>query len=222
MISLEEIKKASYVVILTSNDSFADASALYTHILREHKKVSLVCKTQDVDNSFSFLPWFDKLRGLEPSSADLVIDMDLESESLYKLFKSNALTINVKIATALYAGLLKSFDGFLSNSVDGTTFALASELIELGADYKSCHKFMLKRASLSTLRLKANMLKSMVLINSSKAALFSITPNDLEVSGADLTDAYIVMQEALSLPYVELAILIDDKNEVLKLITEEI
>ena len=222
MISLREIDRAKYIVILTSKNSFADASALYTYILRLHKKVSIVNESQNIDTKLSFLPWFDKLRNIVPSSADLVIDLDLEKESLCSLFKSNAITINQKMATALYAGLLQRFDSFVSGGVDGTTFALVSELIKQGADYKLCNKFMMKRTSLSTLRLKAVMLKNMLLINDSKAALFYLSDDDLNASGADLDEAYEIMKEGLSLPYVEMAILISSEKRILKLITEEI
>lgn len=222
MISLADIDKSKHIVILTSSDSFTDASALYTYVLRLHKKVSIVCESQDIENRFSFLPWFDKLRDIVPSSADLVIDLDLEVESLCELFKSKNISINQKMATALYAGLLESSDGFLNSTVDGTTFALASELIDSGADYKLCSKFIRKRVSLATLRLKAVMLKNMILINDAKAVLFQISEDDLISTGVSLKEAYISMEEALQLPYVEMTILLNSENEVLKLITEEI
>ena len=222
MISLADIDKAKHIAILTSGDSFADASALYTYVLRLHKKVSIVNESQDIGSEFSFLSWFDKLRAVVPSSADLVVDMDLEKESLCSLFKSQNITINKKMATSLYAGLLKRFDGFLESSVDGTTFAFVSELIKQGADYKLCNKFIMKRVSLSTLRLKALMLANMILINDAKATLFCLSDNDLNSSGATLSEAYEIIREGLHLPYVEMAILISSENEILKIITEEI
>lgn len=222
MISLEEIDSAKHIVILTSSDSFAEASALYTYILRLHKKVSIVCELGNVDNALSFLPWFDKLRNIIPGSADLIVNMDLETEPLYKLFKSNEITINTKMATALYAGLLKRFDGFTSSDVDGTIFAMVSELIERGADYRLCNKSIMNRVSLSTLRLKAVMLKNMILTDASKTAQFVISDDDLKSSGADISEAYEIIKEALHLPYVEKAILKNSNNEVLKLIMKEI
>ena len=222
MISLEAIDNAKHIVILTSNDSFADASALYTHILRLHKKVSIVSEPQTVKSAFSFLPWFDKLRNNIPSSADLIIDLNLEKESLYKLFKINNISLNKKMATALYAGLLKRFNGFSGNDVDGIVFALVSELINQGADYKLCNKFIANRVTLSTLRLKAIMLSNMILTDTSKTAQFIITDDDLKSSGADMSEAYEIIKEALNLPYVERAILQNSNNEVLKLINKEI
>ncbi len=222
MISLEDIDKAKYIVILTSNDSFADASALYTYILRLHKKVSIVCESKKIENRFSFLPWFDKLRDIVPSSADLIIDFGSETESLYNLFKSKSIDINKKMATALYAGLMQRFDGFLSNDINGTIFADVSELIKHGADYKLCNQSIMKRVSLSTLRLKAIMLKNMILLDSLKTAQFVINDDELKSSGADLSEAYEIMKEALKLPYVKKAILKNSNNEVLKSINKEI
>ena len=222
MISLEAIENAKHIVILTNSDSFADASALYTHILRLHKKVSIVSESQNVDNGLSFLPWFDKLRNIVPSSADLVIDLKLETESLYNLLKLNAINLNEKMATALYAGLVQRFDGFLSSDVHGTIFADVSELIKQGADYKLCNQSIMKRVSLSTLRLKAIMLSNMILVNDSKEALFIVSENDLKSSGATLGEAYEIMNEAMNLPYVESAILKDSDNKILKIKMKEI
>ena len=222
MISLEAIENAKHIVILTSSDSFADASALYTHILRLHKKVSIVSESQTVENGLSFLPWFEKIRNITPSSADLVIDLDLETESLYNLFKLNEITVNTKMATALYAGLLQRFNGFISSDINGTIFADVSELIKHGADYKLCNKSIMNRVSLSTLRLKAIMLKNMILTDASKTAQFVISDDDLKSSGADISEAYEIIKEALSLPYVERTILKNSDNEVLKLINKEI
>ena len=106
--------------------------------------------------------------------------------------------------------------------VDGTVFADVSDLIEQGADYKLCNKSIMRRVSLSTLRLKAMMLKNMILINDSKAALFCVSEDDFKASGADLSQAFEIMREGLHLPYVEMAILLDSENRVLKLIIEEI
>jgi len=222
VVLLEDIDRAKHIVILTDSDTFADASALYTYILRLHKKVSIVSKSKTIDSGLSFLPWFDKLRDIVPSSADLVVDLSSVREPLYDLFKSNNITINNKMATALYAGLLKRFDGFLSNDIDGMVFADVSELIKQGADYKSCNRSIMNRVSLSTLRLKAIMLSNMILTDASKTAQFVIYDDDLKSSGADISEAYEIMKEALNLPYVERAVLKNSNNKVLKLKMKEI
>ena len=220
---LDGIDKAKYVMIVADAKYLCEASALYTHVLRLHKKVSLVCKTKNISHKLSFLPWFEKIKTSKTESADFVIELNNSSIELYDLFKNNNIKINPKMATALYGGLLLETEGFSNTKVNGTIFALVQELIECGANHKICSDFLLKSTTLSSLRLKSMMLKSMILENSAKAAVFSIYNDDIKSSGAILENCDEVLKEALKLPHVELSVLLDaDKEfEVLKLIYKE-
>ena len=220
---LDGIGNAKYVMIVADAKNIPSASALYTHILRLHKKVSLVCKSQNINSNLSFLPWFEKIKSEKIKSADFVIEMNYSCIELFNMFENNDIKMNKKIATALYTGLLQESNGFLNYAVDGTIFAAAKELIDLGADYKTANNFVMKRTTLCAIRLKALMLKNMKLHNYSKAAVFCISSDDLKSTGAQLEDCDESMQEALMLPYVELAVLLDLDNEyeVLKLKIKE-
>ena len=90
---LDEIDNAKYVMIVADAKSLPSASALYTHILRLHKKVSLVCETKNIDNKLSFLPWFEKIKSTKMSSADFIIELDSGSVELFNLFKNNDIKI---------------------------------------------------------------------------------------------------------------------------------
>ncbi len=221
---LQEIDAAKHVMIVTNAKNLAGASALYTHILRLHKKVSLVCQTENISQNLSFLPWFDKIKSEKIASADFIIEFDFSSIELYDYFKSNAIKINSKMATALYGGLLQESDGFLNSRVSGMIFAMSKELIDCGADYKICNEFIMKRTTLAALRVKAEMLKNMTLQNSAKAALFCICDDDIKSTGATLQDCEDALKEALKLPSVELAVLLnaDKEYKLLKLIYKEI
>ena len=221
---LDEIDNAKYVMIVVDAKSLPSASALYTHILRLHKKVSLVCEEKNIDNRLSFLPWFEKIKSNKVSSSDLVIELKNSSLELFNLFKNNNIKINKKMATALYAGLLQESGGFLNSNINGTFFAMAKELVECDADYKTCSSFIMKRATLGALRLKAIMLERMILQNSAKAAVFYIYNDDLKSTGATIEDCNQALKEALMLPYIELSVLLDAdrENEVLKLKVKEI
>jgi len=221
---LDGIDNAKYVMIVADAKNLSRASALYSHLLRLHKKVSLVCESKNIDNKFSFLPWFEKIKSSRVSSADFIVELNCNTLELYDLFKNNGVKINPKMATALYCGLLVDTDGFLNNAVSGTIFAVAKELIECGADYKTCNNFIMKRTTLSALRLKAIMLKKMLLQNSAKAAVFYICDDDLKRAGATLEECDEILQEALMLPHVELSVLLnlDDEYEVIKIKVKEI
>ncbi len=229
---IEVIHKAKHIVVTVPSNptasSVGSASALYTYILTLHKKVSFFCPTKDIEGRLSFIPWFDKIKSSFPSSANLVISFDffekqsnkLSSEceffnidekkpieSLFHLFKENRITINKKMATALYSGLLFETDNFLNGIVNGTIFAIAKELIESGADIKLCNKFITRYVTLGAFRLKAMMQNKMLLIKNAKIAMFIIKDSDIKATGAIETDCEMALKEALSLPTVEVALL---------------
>jgi len=77
---VSRIDSANHVVVIShinpDADSISSASAMYTYLLQKHKKVSWYCKSENISNNLSFIPWFEKIRNNFPSSADLVISLD--------------------------------------------------------------------------------------------------------------------------------------------------
>ena len=219
---LQEISSAKHIEIEVQEDSLALGSAIYTYILTRHKKVSFVCKAKEINLKYSFLPWFEKIRTINHSSADLNIKINNSCLELFDTLNSLNIKINPKMATALYSGLVLETQNFSNLKTNGTFFATASELIESGADYKLCIKYLVKRVTLSELRLKAIMLKKMTIKESVKIAEFRITEDDLKSSGASLIDANKVMKESLGLGYIIKAILLDEDNKIIKTIEKEI
>ena len=253
---IQRIDAASHIVVIAhvnpDADSIGSASAVYTHLLRLHKKVSFFCASKNINQKLSFIPWFDKIRDSFPSSADLAISLDcgdknrlgvdlkcdlinidhhesnikfgqynlIDSNSisttkvLFDFFKENKISINKKMATSLYAGLLDDSDGFLSDMVDGMIFAVVGELIDSGADYKLCNKFIKKHQSLAALRLKAMMLLDMKLHSSARVAFFIVDNEDMKKSGAVGEDCEIALEESLFLPTVEVALLLKQNKDL--------
>jgi bifunctional oligoribonuclease and PAP phosphatase NrnA len=235
---MQRIDKANHVVLVAqinpSADSLGAASAMYTHLLRLHKKVSFFCATKNIHSKLSFLPWSEKIRNSFPSSADFAIyvgcenDLQLEknikycvlhseilstSQMLYNFFAENEITFNKKMATALYAGLLEDTNGFLSDTLDGTIFAAVKVLIEAGAEFELCNKYIMQYQSLSSLKLKALMLNNMRLINDAKVAVFLVSDEDMKKTGAMTEDCENALREALFLPTVELSLLVKENKD---------
>lgn len=212
LIPIDKIIEASHILIRTNSESFSNASVIYSYILTHHKKVS-ISHEKSIDINLSFLPWFDKLRTVAPSSADLVLEIDNDSKALFEFLKSKNIKINQKMATALYVGLLKQYDFFKSSESDGTIFAIASELISLKAEYKLCNEYLQKRVSLATFRLKAILLKSLLLKDDASKACLFVSDADFKASGSTVEDAYLVMKEVLNLVNVkEVELLKTDEN----------
>jgi len=135
------------------------------------------------------------------------------TEILYYFFKENDAKINKKMATALYAGLLDDSDAFTSDSLSGTTFAMAKELIEQGADYKLCAKNIIKSLSLAAVRLKAVMFKNMSLECGACVAFFSVSDEDMRSTGASPWECEDALEESLNIVHVEVAVLLRQNSD---------
>ena len=224
MIDIKDIDTNRFIaIVVNSSCELPEASALYTHLLRLHKKVSLVCSDKKNKNRFSFLPWYDKIRDIIPSSADLTIYID-KNDDIYTFFEQNGIKLNQKIATALYASLLIKSDGFIGDNIDGIMFARASYLIAAGAKYKICNRFIIKRTTLAIMKLKSFMFKNIFLTKNATEATFYLCDEDLKATGATLEDAKEIIKEALYLEYLQKVTLIksDEDNKIVKSISKDI
>ena len=80
---VEALENAKHILIIAhvnpDADSMGSALAMYTHVLRLHKKVSLYCQTQKMNPSLKFLPFFDKVRQHIPRDYDLALSFDCGS-----------------------------------------------------------------------------------------------------------------------------------------------
>jgi len=135
------------------------------------------------------------------------------AEVVYSLFKELGVKVNAKMATALYAGIVDDSNGFTSPRTNGTTFALAKELIELGAKHNDVVKYLQKYSTLSHLRLLGAMLLDMQLLKDATVALFEVEYAMLERYGAYYEDAEEALERSLELPSVALGVLVLQKKD---------
>jgi hypothetical protein len=217
LLNTQSIVDAKHIVISlpsqASIEAVAAANALYSYVLTLHKKVSLHSDEISFSKNLTFLPWMQKIKSSYPTSADLEISVD-KSENIVGFFKTNNIKLNKKMATSLYAALVAKTESF-SKSVDGMVFAWAKELVEAGADAVGCNKYILSYNSLATLRLKAIMLKKLMLTEEANVAFINLTDEDLRSSGTTISDAKIIVKDALSLPTVNRVIVKYNNQEII-------
>jgi len=209
MVSLKAIEKAKNITILTDDDSFGDASALYTYILRLHKKVSLVSPERELHKKISCIPWFEKVKKTVNASSDLSIDLRKNQGSLYELFQVNSVSINEKMATALYASYLQKPECYTQKK---NIFALA-ELLRLKANHEVCMRDLKKNLPLSLFRLKAILFARLVLHENAQVAIISLEEEDFQKTGATMYDLDVIMQEVLNIAHVQRVVVVDAENE---------
>ncbi|MDY0117240.1 MAG: hypothetical protein RBR59_06675 [Sulfurimonadaceae bacterium] len=84
MIFTRDIEQASHIVLIATSkaDSLCSASAFYTYLMRLHKKVTLYVNEKELPQNLLFIPWFDKIKGSFPTSADFVVCFGITNQPL--------------------------------------------------------------------------------------------------------------------------------------------
>jgi len=218
---IPDIKEKKHIVLVCESDSFAVASALYTYMLMEHKKVSIVGR---VARKYAFLPWYEALREKEPLSADLILDTTtIDAHKLFSFFTEKGIKINAKMATALYCAYFVQYKHFTSPECDGMVFAALSKIIEQGAAYVMVQKALLFEEPLKLFRLRAYLYKDMQLKQNATVAYISYSDETLQMSGAEYADIEAILEEFLTIAHVQEVVLLkrDENNTIVKVIKDK-
>jgi phosphoesterase RecJ-like protein len=127
---------------------------------------------------------------------------------VYEWFLEQDIKINGKMANALYAGLMDDTKCFRDPRCTVKIFGMAHRLLELGADHEQCVNGLYNTKSLASLRLQSEMLKHMKLVLDGRLALFVVDQELLARTGASLGDCKSVLDEAMALKVVKVALLL--------------
>ena len=130
------------------------------------------------------------------------------TQVLYEWFVTQSIKINGKMANALYAGLIDDTRCFSDPSCTHAVFEMGHALVKAGADHSLCVNALFHSHSLASYRLKAEMLNRMKIIHDGRVALFEVDQVLLASTGALLRDCKPVVDEAMGLKTVQIALLI--------------
>ena len=145
-----------------------------------------------------------------------VVEVEVSTTAvLYKLLKEG-FAIEKKVAEPLYAGLLTDSINFTTTLVSSQTFELASELLGYGLNASYISEMINKRNSLAHTRLIARAIESLELFNDAKIALMTLQESDLKATGAKGSDLDGIIDFAIALVTVDVAVLIVELDKNLK------
>ncbi|OYZ66242.1 MAG: hypothetical protein B7Y17_01950 [Sulfuricurvum sp. 24-42-5] len=130
------------------------------------------------------------------------------TQVIYEWFIGQDIKINGKMANALYAGLMDDTKCFRDPRCTLKIFSMAHRLLELGANHEECVNGLYNSKTLASLRLQGEMLKRMTLVLDGQLALFEVDQELLAFTGASLGDCKAVLDEAVTLKIVSVALLL--------------
>ena len=147
---------------------------------------------------------------------DLVRPEAVSSSEVAYRFLEPIFEIARDSAEAFYAALLSDTRYFTTANISEESFELARELIALGVEPGRVAQAMLQRRSLASLRVLGRALESLQLYLEGQVAVMTVTREDLEVTGARYDDLDGIVDYARSLVTVEVAILVVERGDKLK------
>lgn len=134
------------------------------------------------------------------------------SQVAYLLFK-DIYPMNAESATSFYAALLSDTLYFTTALVNSEVFEMAQEWIKHGADpHKIGNKFTQEK-SLSSLRILARAIDSLILVSDAEIGMMILSKDDIAATGATVADMEGIVDYTKSLVTVKIAIILMEMDD---------
>ena len=131
---------------------------------------------------------------------------------VYYLFKDLDISINKEIGESIITGVLTDTNGFGHNGVDGNTFKLASELIDVGVDIHSIYQKVLWIKTMSQYNLMKIGMERLEFLYDGKVAFTYILEDDFNKVGAILGEHEGIVDIGRNIDGVLVSIFIRENN----------
>ncbi len=163
-----------YAIFVLDTNDFNNIGSLYP-LLKDHMREVLVIDHHEGDK--------DKIE-----SNFIKVEASSASEIVYSLLRHYEVEINLKVAKALYAGILYDTGSFRYPKTSPETFRAIAHLVEIGANPFSIYEHIYENNTLESFKLKSLMLSAMEVHFGGKLILMKLTPEMLRKTGAHYTD----------------------------------
>lgn len=138
------------------------------------------------------------------------------SQVAFELF-GHIYPMNEKAATCFYTALLSDTRYFTTSSVNEKVFSVARKLVSLGAKPDEISRNFTQRRPLSSLRILEKSLRSLSLSHDAKIATIMASKEDIESTGATISDMEGIADYAKSLVTVEIALFAMELEEGIRI-----
>ncbi len=143
------------------------------------------------------------------STAQLVFEL---------IVKDSEVTISRESGICIYLGIMTDTGSFRFNSVSPRTHEIIAQLLNVGVDHTAIHEAVFGQNSLSQLRLRSHAIcNNLELIEKGKVALMWLSASELEQYHYEKGDTEGLVNVALSVTGVKLAVFMVEKDGKIKM-----
>jgi len=137
----------------------------------------------------------------------VIPDAASASQVAYRLFEE-VMPISKEAATCFYAGLFSDTRYFTTSSVNEEVFAVAKSLVDLGVKPDEVAHHFTQRRSLASLRILQKAIENMRLYSNARIASMTLSRDEINATGACVSDMEEIVDYASSLATVEIGIFV--------------
>ncbi len=131
-------------------------------------------------------------------------------EIIYDLLKQMKLPITKDIALALYSGVSSDTGCFIHSNTTSNTHKVASELIDLGADFYKANYWLFKYKTLGQVELIKCAYNNMSFLENGKIVFVYVKIKDLEKCKLTNLDSYILVDNFVGIQGVDLTVVLTE------------
>lgn len=140
-------------------------------------------------------------------------------ETLFGTLKEANIPLNKDSATSLYTAISSDTGSFKYDSVRKSTFLIAAELLDFNININEVAVNLYQNRSLAKTNLLIKAMNTLELYSDGKIGIVCITDKDIEECNADKSDADGIVEFVRDIDTVELAILLKEKSDCVRLST---
>ncbi|MGL5100682.1 MAG: DHH family phosphoesterase, partial [Fusobacteriaceae bacterium] len=134
-------------------------------------------------------------------------------EIIFELLKAMEIGLDENIASAIYAGIVNDTGNFSHTNVKKSTFQMAAELLEAGADNHIIVRELRNSKSVAAIKLMGKAMFTSEYIPEKKFIYSIIRQNDYSKYGGDKSDTDGASEELLSFTGADVSLFIREEEE---------
>ena len=142
------------------------------------------------------------------------VDVEAAStcEIIYKLYKTHDVEIPARINKLIYSGIVTDTACFAANNISQNTHKIVAEIVKSGINVDEIKNYFFKNNSKNKTNLLEKALRSLKYYHNDEIVLMKITQNDIKKAGATFEDTVGLVDNALNISCVDIAIAIIEKK----------
>ena len=142
------------------------------------------------------------------------VDVEASStcEIIYKMYKSHEIELTPRMQKLIYAGIVTDTACFAANNISQSTHKIVAEIVKSGINVDEIKNYFFKNNSKSKTNLLVKALHSLKFYHNDEIALMKITINDLKKTETKFEDTVGLVDNAVNISCVDIAIAIIEKK----------